>query len=76
MTTSRFGGAVMTNPQIRLQDAQAIIGTMEPEEISQALEEAMDKGVSLEDLVLRTMARVRTEVPSRQVAQRDAAVWE
>jgi len=66
----------MTSPQIRLQDAQAIIGAMEPEEISQALEEAMDKGVSLEELVLRTMAPVRTEAPSRRTPRRDDAVWE
>lgn len=65
----------MTSPQFRLQDAQAIIGAMEPEEISQALEEAMDQGVSLEELVLRTMVPVHTEAPSRQVSQRDA-VWE
>ena len=65
----------MTSPQFRLQDAQAIIGAMEPEEISQALEEAMDKGVSLEELVLRTMGQVHTEAPSHRVPQRDAA-WE
>jgi hypothetical protein len=65
----------MTNPQIRLQDAQAIIGAMEPEEISHALEEAMDKGVSLEELVLRNMAQVRTEAQSRRVPQLEAA-WE
>ncbi|MCJ2144803.1 hypothetical protein [Methylobacterium sp. E-066] len=65
----------MTYLQIRLQDAQAIIGRMEPEEISQALEEAMDKGVSLEELVLRTMPRVRIEAPSRRDPQLDAA-WE
>lgn len=66
----------MTSPQFRLQDAQAIIGKMDPEEISQALEEAMDKGVSLEELVLRTMAQVHTEAPSRRVSQCDDAVWE
>lgn len=65
----------MTSPQIRLQDAQAIIGKMEPEEISQALEQAMDKGVSLEELVLRTVAQVCTEAPSRRVPQLDTA-WE
>ncbi|MGH1573887.1 hypothetical protein ACRAWG_28665 [Methylobacterium sp. P31] len=65
----------MTSPQIRLQDAQAVIGRMEPEQISQALEEAMDKGVSLEELVLRTIAQVRTEAPSTRVPQLDAA-WE
>ena len=63
----------MTNPQIRLQDAQAIIAAMEPEEISQALEEAMDNGVSLEELVLRIMTQVRTKVPSERVPQLDAA---
>lgn len=73
MGTYRFGGAVMTNPQIRLQDAQAIIAAMEPEEISQALEEAMDNGVSLEELVLRIMTQVRTKVPSERVPQLDAA---
>ncbi|GJE53077.1 hypothetical protein GOFOIKOB_6153 [Methylobacterium tardum] len=66
----------MTSPQLRLQDAQAVIGAMEPEEISRALEEAMDKGVSLEELVLRTMAQVRIETPPRRVPQRDDAVWE
>lgn len=65
----------MTSPQIRSQDAQAVIGQMEPEQISQALEEAMDKGVSLEELVLRTMAQVHTEAPSRRVPQLDAA-WD
>jgi hypothetical protein len=64
----------MTSPQIRLQDAPAIIAAMEAE-ISQALEEAMDKGVSLEELVLRTMAQVRTEAPPTRVPQLDAA-WE
>jgi hypothetical protein len=66
----------MISPQFRLQDAQAIIGRMEPEEISKALEEAMDKGVSLEELVLRTLAQAHTEVPSKRVPQCDDAVWE
>lgn len=66
----------MTSQQFRSQYAQAIIRAMEPEEISQALEEAMDKGVSLEELVLRSVVQGRVEAPSKRVTQRDDAVWE